>query len=245
MGAMGSLGSTYVFSYGDSDKPECMIKTAHCLDTATAGAIRFFGTAAAAMSDYACYGAGIGIQMARADDMGVVQQAWDAAALGIAGVKLTFTGVAGGPKLRAQISIDGLPDDGAYVHGKGTKDIGTDGEAILLFADFGFPACQVTTAPAAAKPFDFTITGATWIDANMMPVTVTPIPAPMTGEGGAGGMGGMGGMGGTGGMGGAGGMGGSGGSGGSGAAGAGEDAGAPTETGSDTETSAADAGVTN
>ena len=63
-----------------------------------------------------------------------------------------------------------------------------------------------------AKPFDFTITNATWIDAAMMPVTVAQLPAPM-GTGGAGGMGGMGGGGGAPGVGGAGGMGGMGGGG--------------------------------
>jgi hypothetical protein len=120
---MGPFGATWLFGYSDSTTAACLVKTTHCLDTATPGKFCFNGTAADAMAKYECWGAGIGLQMALADATSV-KMPWDAAALGIAGVKFTIAGVAGGPKVRAQLSIAGLPDDATYPRARRYQDQG-------------------------------------------------------------------------------------------------------------------------
>jgi hypothetical protein len=180
--------------------------TTHCLEH-TADSICFDGTAAPAGDSYECWGSGYGIQMAAADELGNVTLAWDASAVGVAGVKFTLSGMAGGPKIRAQISQDGLADTAAFVHGGGTADIGTDGEKVLMFEDFTLPSwttmanpdlvgtvldptqikalqIQVVTVPAGAKVYDFCLSGLTWITADMTPVDVIAPEPPMEGDAG-------------------------------------------------------------
>jgi hypothetical protein len=192
-------GATYVFSYSDATSSSCPEPSLHCLAVSGAGA-QFFGVAAAAQSDYACWGAGLGIQMALADDLGSVLEPWDAASLGVTAVRFNVSGVTGGPKLRVQLSVVGLPDDALYAHGGGTADVGIDGEYVLAFADFRLPvwvldahpdlegvpldlsklqtlALQVTTLPASSMPFDFSLHDLQWLDATLTPVMV-PTPTP-------------------------------------------------------------------
>jgi hypothetical protein len=117
---------------------------------------------------------------------------------GVAGVKATLSGVAGGPGIRAQISQSDLPDDASFVYGAGTKDIKADGEVTMMFTDFEFPSWvlsahtdysadtridptkvkglqfQVVTS-GKAKDYHFCISDLQWLDASMMPVTVAPL----------------------------------------------------------------------
>lgn len=207
-------GATWIFSYSDSANATCMTPTKHCLNNDMPNSVCFDGIAAPAGDDYECWGAGMGIQMALADAMGTIQLPWNATEIGVAGVKFTIAGAAGGPKIRAQLSQVGLPDDAAFVHGGGTADIGTDGEKVLMFDEFTLPSwttmanpdlvgatldasqikalqIQVVTVQTGEKPYNFCLNGLTWLDANEMPVMVTA-PEPV-GAGGAGGMSGMGG----------------------------------------------------
>ncbi len=204
-------GATWIFSYGDSANMACMAPSTHCLDVTQPGKMCLEGVAADAMTGYPCWGAGFGVQMAVADDMGVVTLPWDAAAAGVAGVKLTLTG--SGPALRAQIGVDGLPDDATYVHGGGTADIAIDGmEHVLMFDEFTFPSWtvaadahpeldgvamdttklkgiqfQVPTAIGATAEYSFCVESLAWVDAMGTVVDVVePVVEPDAGAGGAG-----------------------------------------------------------
>ncbi len=211
----GLSGATGVYTYGDGT---CVAPTTHCIDDTTPGTLCFRGVAADAQSDYSCYGAGFGIDLAIVENS-VVTTPWDATAAGVAGVQFTITGLtATSPALRVQIAQADLPEDAAFVHGSGTSDLKADGDpAVFMFADFGLPdwvtgatgshpeladavldltnlkgmQIQVTTQPNMPKEFDFCISNLAWVDAAGTPVALTPLAAgePAAGAGGSDGMG--------------------------------------------------------
>ncbi len=211
----GLSGATGVYTYGDGT---CVAPTTHCIDDTTPGTLCFRGVAADAQTDYSCYGAGFGIDMAVVENS-MVTTPWDATAAGVAGLQFTITGLtATSPALRVQLAQADLPEEAAWVHGSGDSDLKADGDpAVFMFADFGLPSwvigadgshpelaetvmdptnlkgmqVQVTTQPSMPKEFDFCISNLAWIDAAGNPVALTPLAGgePAAGAGGSDGMG--------------------------------------------------------
>lgn len=93
-------GTRSVYGYGDNTTSLC--KTAD--DPVAPGAVCVEGNAVPAGTDFATWGAGIGLLLAATDANGEVISAWDAAALNIAAVRFTAAGLEGTRKVRIGIT---------------------------------------------------------------------------------------------------------------------------------------------
>lgn len=140
-------GVAAYYGYGDG-------KTSLCPTAATvANTLCIEGNAVSSKgetNDYEFFGAGVGLQMA-----GSATAAWDAAAVGVVGVKFTTSGVAG-RKVRVQMSQINDPADATKEYDKNSfvwggskyssKELkaGGDGEQTLLFAEVGLPEWSAT-----------------------------------------------------------------------------------------------------
>ncbi|HEY6726688.1 MAG TPA: hypothetical protein VI197_21790 [Polyangiaceae bacterium] len=181
-----------VYSYGDG-------VTTACLSSPAANQVCLEGLGALAGDMYENYGAGLGIQLAVTDP---AEEAWDATADGVVGVKFSIVGPSTSAPVRVGVTMVGLTDNGFVTNEGG---ITAPGEQTLLFADLVQPSWsmveeafdatkihslqfQLVTAQAATRPYDFCVSGITWIDANGNAVDL-----PWGTGGGAGGAGGEGG----------------------------------------------------
>jgi len=182
-----------VYSYGDG-------VTTMCISSPAANQVCLEGLGALAGDSYENYGAGLGIQLATSEP----EEGWDATADGVVGVKFSIAGTSTSAPVRVGVTVVGLTNNGYVTNESGVT---ADGEQTLLFADLVQPSWsaatvtdpfdatnihslqfQLVTAQAATRPYDFCVTGITWIDAAGNPVE---LPWAMEGgEGGAGGEGG-------------------------------------------------------
>lgn len=180
-----------VYSYGDG-------VTTMCLTSPAANQVCLEGLGAMAGDNYENYGAGVGIQLATSEP----EVGWDATADGVVGVKFTIAGASASAPVRVGVTLVGLTNNGFVTNESGVT---AATEQTLLFADLVQPSWsdvtdafdatnihslqfQLVTAQAATRPFNFCVTGITWIDAAGNPVD---LPWAMDGgEGGAGGEGG-------------------------------------------------------
>jgi hypothetical protein len=205
-------GSIATYSYGDA-------VSTRCLEAAGANHLCLYGVGADSDDGmgnmYGNWGAGLGVQLAEAEEDGTVIAPWDATALGITGVQFTLSGVTAAAPVRfglGMVSTAEIPfQEQPFVNGSDTEnDYVADGSYMVDFANLYLPTwteysdlcveaddCafdasrihsmqfQLVTGPGAARPYDFCVSDITWLDATGAPVDV-PIPMPM-GEGGAGG----------------------------------------------------------
>jgi hypothetical protein len=185
-------GVSRVVSISDSTAERCEIPTVHCLEQTYPG-LRFFGRAAVAMSDFACWGAGIMLDLVPEADAGARSRSFDAASLGIVGFRVRFEGLQAGSPIRVSLTQTDLPEGVALVHGKGNKDVREDGLLMFQFSDFAIPQwsthLELAAAPLntsklgslmievptseEAKPFYFALSDFEWFNDAGEPVSVT------------------------------------------------------------------------
>jgi hypothetical protein len=184
-------GITRVISISDRTSEGCESPTVHCLEETYPG-LRFFGRAAVAMSDYACWGAGIVLNLVPEDDAGARSESFDAASLGIIGFRVNVGGVEGSSPIRLSLTQTDLPEDVTFVHAKGNKDVSEDGLLVFKFSDFAIPEwtahleledvpldasklgsllIEVPTSQEA-RPFFFELGEFEWLNQAMEPVPV-------------------------------------------------------------------------
>ncbi len=154
-------GVQRIFLYGDG-------RSALCVDDTQAMTLCAEGTAwnsDGPGGDYEFWGAGFGLQMADTDANGDLVAPFDATAAGIAGVKFTVTGVAGGAPIRVQMGMVDDPaittssanyEENGFVWGGGaSNDLDADGEVSIMLTEFEFPE-WTTFEGGADTPIDLT-----------------------------------------------------------------------------------------
>lgn len=182
-----------VYSYGDG-------VTTACLSSEGGNQACLEGLGADAGSDYANWGAGVGVQLAEDDET-----PWDASADGVVGVKFDIAGTSSDAPVRVGITNTGLTDF-PFVADEG--GITADGAQTLMFADLDQPSWvgdtseaygatfdatklhslqfQVVTAQNKTRPYNFCVSNVQWIDGTGAVVEL-PWHEPSMGAGGEGG----------------------------------------------------------
>ncbi len=178
-------GATWVYTYSDVDASFCKMPTTHCL-SAPKGSVCLYGVAADAGTTYECSGATVSMRMATVDEVGTARP-WDAASLGIAGVRFVLEGN-DGPDVRVLLTQTDTPPGVMFVHGGSTSALQIDGAThTLTFEQFELPSWtiaeypeytsarlnpsdlyalhfQVVTVPGLSQDYSFCVSRLEWLD---------------------------------------------------------------------------------